>query len=159
MNKKTIFQFVLLVLLLGVLAWIMAQFFKPGKIPVYCEVHPPRISRSNNNDPRTAQNPRTFDVAFGLDQRYELTSVKVVALDEWTTNKQAQPLWHLVSETNSAPVRAIIYGQRIRGMHAAVPGARPQMLQTNVAYRLLIQSGSREGECDFKLPALPQLAR
>ena len=158
MTKKTVFQIVLLAVLLGGAAWLMAQFFKPGKIAIYCEIHPPRVNRWNNKNPRAAQNPRQFDVAFGLDRKYELTGVKVVALDEWTTNKDAIPLWHLVSETNSAPVKAIIYGQGIRGMHPAVKGARAQLLETNVAYRLMIEAGSREGECDFKLPALPQTA-
>jgi hypothetical protein len=159
MNTKTISQLALLVLLLGFAAWLMAQFFKAGKIPIYCEIHPPRINRSNNNNPHPGNDRPQFDIAFGLDQRYELTSLKVVALDEWMTNKQAHPLWHLIAETNSAPVKAIIYGRWIQGMHAAIAGARPQTLQTNVAYRLLIQAGSSEGDCDFKLPAMPQLAR
>lgn len=155
MNKKTIFQIALLVVFLGGAAWLMAQFFKPGKISIYCEIHPPRINRSNNGRPRPANDHPQFDIAFGLDRKYELTSVKVVALDEWTTNKEAVPLWHLVSETNSAPVKAIIYGRLIQGMHAAVKGARALSLETNVTYRLMIQAGSRDGDCDFKLPALP----
>ena len=151
MNNKTIIQVVLIVLLLGGAVYLLAQFFKPGPIQIICDIHPPRISRSSNTS-SAADNRPPFDVAFGLDQKYELTSLKVVALDEWMTNEEAHPLWHLVCETNSAPTKAFLYGMRIRGMHAAVKGARPEMLQTNVTYHLLVQAGSRTGECDFKLP-------
>jgi hypothetical protein len=64
-----------------------------------------------------------------------------------------------VSESNSVPTKAFLYGQRIQGMHAAVAGARREPLQTNVTYRILIAAGARAGECDFKLPALPSAAR
>jgi hypothetical protein len=152
MNKKTVFQIVLIVLLLGGAIYLMAQFFKPGKIQILCDIHAPRVRRSSNNHQRATANLPQFEIAFGLDQQYELTSVKVVPLDEWMTNKETQPLWHLISESNSAPTRAFLYGMRIRGMQPAVKGARAEPLQTNVTYHLIIQAGSREGECDFKLP-------
>jgi hypothetical protein len=155
-NKKTIFQVALIVLLLGGAIYLVAQFFKPGPIQIVCDIHPPRDSRGNNQ--RAANRPQ-FAVAFGFDQKYELTGLKVVALDEWTTNKQAHPLWHLTSESNSVPTKAFLYGERIRGMHAAVKGAKPEPLETNVTYRLLIEAGSRAGDFDFKLPAMPQPAQ
>jgi hypothetical protein len=151
MNKKTAFQIVLLILLVGGGIYYLATSFKPAKIQMVYTLHERRVYRRVplNNQPR-------FDAAFGLDGAYKLTSLKVVVLGEWTTNKQAQPLWHLVSDSRSVPVRAIIYGQRIEGMRPALSGARAEMLVPNVYYRLFIEAGSREGECDFKLPALPQ---
>jgi hypothetical protein len=137
--------------------YLVTQFFKPGPIQILCDIHPPRISRSNN--PAPSGNQPQFEIAFGFDQKYELTSLKVIALDEWTTNKQAHPLWHLVSESNSVPTKAFFYGQRIQGMHAAVAGARREPLSVNVTYRMLIEAGSRAGECTFKLPAPSPVAR
>jgi hypothetical protein len=158
MNNKTIFQVVLIVLLLGGTIYFVAQFFKPGPIQILCDIHPPRPPRGNNNS-NASSNPPKFTIAFGFDHEYKLTSLKVVPLDEWMTNKEAHPLWHLVSETNSVPTKAFLYGMRIRGMQAAIKGTRPETLQTNVTYRLLVKAGSRGGECDFKVPALPQPAQ
>ena len=98
-----------------------------------------------------AQIRRDWKSAFGMDQPYELTSIKVVPLVEWTTNKAAHPLWHLTAKTNSQPVKAFIYGQNFAGMES-VSGARAEPLATNVDYLLLIEAGRQRGECDFKLP-------
>jgi hypothetical protein len=155
-NKKTIFQIVLIVLLLGGGIYLVTQFFKPAPIQILCDIHLPRVTRNNSRAPA---NPSPLEIAFGFDQKYELTDLKVVARDEWMTNQQAHPLWHLVSDSNSVPTKAFLYGQRIQGMHAAVAGARREPLQTNVTYRILIAAGARAGEFDFKLPALPPAAR
>jgi len=159
MDKKTFFQIAFIVALLGGTIYFIAQAFKPGPIQIVCDIHPPRPQRANRNNARPPANRPAFDVAFGFDQRYELTSVKVVSLDEWATNKEAQPLWHLISETNSAPTKAFFYGRGIQGMHAAVKGAHAEPLQTNVIYHLMIQAGSRQGEYDFKLPLLSPAAQ
>jgi hypothetical protein len=150
-NKKTIFQIALVVALLSGAIYFVAQFFKPGPIQIVCDIHVTR-ARANRNNPQTTANRPTFNLAFGLDQQYQLTGVKVVSLEEWTTNKEVRPLWHLVSESNSVPTKAFFYGERIRGMEAAVKGSRPESLETNVTYHLIVQAGSRKGECDFKLP-------
>lgn len=152
MNKKITFQIILLVALASGGIYLLVGMFKPVPIQILCDIHASRIA------PRNAQAARDrppFDVAFGFDQKYTLTELKVVALDEWTTNKQAHPLWHMISATNAIPIRAVIYGQGIRGMRAAVLGTHAEPLQANVAYRLLIEAGAHTGECDFKLPILP----
>jgi hypothetical protein len=90
-------------------------------------------------------------INFGLSGEFKLTSVKVVPLAELETNKYAHPLWELISDSNSAPTRAFTYGFRIRGMHPAVKGAAPDPLVPNVTYRLLVESRSLKGQCDFKI--------
>ncbi|MDD5140671.1 MAG: hypothetical protein PHY43_10480 [Verrucomicrobiales bacterium] len=150
MNKKTIFQIALLVVLASGGIYWLSGLFKPAKIQILCDIHPPRMLQRN---PRPASASPQFDVAFGFDQKYRLTDLKVVVLDEWTTNKQAHPLWHMVSASNAIPTKAIIYGQWINGMHPAVLGKHAEPLQPNVNYRLIIEAGSRTGDCDFKLPA------
>ena len=149
MNKKTTFQIVLLIVLLGVVIHYRSALFKAPKIRILYTLHRRQIARSANASPSTDQ-PR-LEAAFGMDQLYELTSVKVVPLDEWTTNKEAHPLWHLVTKTYSPPVKAFLYGQQIGGMES-VSGARAEPLATNIDYLLLIEAGRRSGECDFKLP-------
>ena len=61
------------------------------------------------------------------------------------------PLWHLVSDSGSAPVREFVYGQGIRGMKPALKGEGPQPLETNVVYRLFVAAGNIKGTHDFKI--------
>ena len=155
MKKKDIAQVLLLLLAVGGGIYYLVRQSEPAKIQILCDIHPPRVFR--NNRARVPAGPRPWDVVFGFDGRYELTSVEIVPLEEWKTNKDVLPVWHLVSESNSAPVKAIFYGSGIRGMHPAIKGSRPQSLETNITYRLTVTArGSRDGECNFKLPALPQ---
>lgn len=147
MNKKPVFQVVLLVFLLGVVIYYWSALSKPPKIRIFYTLHAqqvPRPTDPNINRPR-------FEVAFGMDQPCELTSVKVVPRAEWTTNKLAHPLWHLIVKTNSPPIKAFLYGQQIKGMESLF-GLRAEPLAPNVDYLLLIEAGRRHGECDFKLP-------
>ena len=146
MSKKTVFKIVLLVFLLGAVIYYWSALSKPPKIRIFYTLHArqvPRPTNPNINPPRL--------VAFGMDQPYEVTSVKVVPLAEWTTNKLAHPLWHLIVKTNSPPIKAFLYGQQIGGMES-FSGARAEPLSTNVDYLLLIEAGQQHGECNFKLP-------
>ena len=65
------------------------------------------------------------------------------------TNKYPHPIWELTSESNSAPIKEFLYGARIRGMHPAVKGEKPDPLQPGIKYRLLIEAGSQKAEHDF----------
>ena len=147
MNKKTAFQVVLLIVLLGVGIYCWSALSRPPKIQILYTLHEQRATR-----PADARaNPPRREVAFGMDQPYELTSIKVVPLAEWTTNKGAHPLWHLTAETYSSPVKAFLYGQNLEGMESAT-GASAEPLAANVGYLLLIEAGRQHGECGFKLP-------
>jgi hypothetical protein len=145
--KKTALQIILLIFLLGVVIYYWPALSKPPGIQILYTLHTRQVPR--RTDART--NLPRLEVAFGMDQSYELTSVKVVPLAEWTTNKLAHPLWHLIAKTNSPPIRAFLYGQHIGGMESFF-GARVEPLATNVDYLLLIEAGRRHGKCDFKLP-------
>ena len=106
-----------------------------------------------NAKPRARNNtPNLPVVKFNLGRAWQLTEVKVVRLSEWQTNQLALPLWHLVSDSNSVPLRRFNYGAALRGMKPIAPRVRPQPLETNVSYRLLLTAGSVEGQHDFKLP-------
>jgi hypothetical protein len=150
MNKKTAFQIVLLVFLLGVVIYYWSALSRPPQIQIFFALHENRPRRINA-DANPPASPPLLEAAFGMDNRYELTSVKVVPLGEWATNKEALPLWHLTAKIHSPPIKAFLYGQKLEDMES-VSGVRAEPLATNVDYILLIEAGRRRGECDFKLP-------
>ena len=94
-------------------------------------------------------------VAFGLDRAYRLTEVKVVPLAAWQTNPAVVPLWHLVGNRKSAPVKIFLYGQNLRGLQPVVPGAKPGPLEDSITYRLFVSAGSVTGHHDFKIGGKP----
>ena len=92
---------------------------------------------------------------FALDNDYSLTEVKVVPLAALQTNKLAQPIWHLVSDSGSDDVSHVSYGEKINGMDPAVAGAQPEPLQPGVMYRLFVAAGRAKGQLDFQLGVPP----
>jgi len=100
--------------------------------------------------------PATVPVNFKLGRPYKVTEIKVVTLDEWQTNHDCLPLWHLVADTNSAPItKPFTYGQKITGLKPAVAGTIAQLLQPGVKYRMFITDGTAKGEHDFQPVAKP----
>jgi hypothetical protein len=125
-------------------AVFFANWFKPGTIKIY------HVTRPTGSAMQTRHVAPAPPLTFGLEGDYKLTEIKAVPLAEWQTNQNVLPVWHLVSDSNSVPVKSFVYGQRIRGMKPAVPGAQPQPLQPNVAYRLFVNAGRSRGQHDFK---------
>jgi len=135
-----------LMLALGIAyACFFTSWFKPPVIEVY------HLSRPSGYAQRTRRAPADVPLTFGLENDGRLTEIKVVPLAEWRTNRHVAPLWHLVSDSNSAPVKSFRYGQNLRGMRPAVAGARAQPLQTNVAYRVFVTAGKAKGQHDFEI--------
>src|SRR5262245_61220770 len=94
-----------LVVVVGLLAYVYRDLFRPQKIQIF---H--RLSAGGSASALakpTAQGP---SVVFGLDRKYTLTSLKVVAVGELATNQHAHSLWHLVSDSNSIPISGFQYG-------------------------------------------------
>lgn len=88
---------------------------------------------------------------FTLNGDFRLTSLKVVPLEEDDKYNPANPpVWNLVSDSNSLPVRAFLYGQRIKGMKPALPDVRPTPLEPGASYRLLVSAGNISGYTDFR---------
>ena len=152
MNKKNFILIAIALLLTGVYVVYFTDWFKPKTIHISHTVRPGR----SGNRPGEAAAPL---LAFGLGGDYELTEIKVVPLAALQANPLAQPVWHLVSDSNSVPTSHFTYGQGIRGMKPEVPGVRPQPLQPNVTYRLLVQAGSLKGRHDFQTVAKPPAAQ
>jgi hypothetical protein len=93
-------------------------------------------------------------VAFTLNRKCRLTELKVVNAAEFATNQYARPLWHLVSNSASAPTKGFVYGGRLRGMRLRVADIEAEPLQPNVTYRLILHAGKLKIEHDFKGPAV-----
>jgi hypothetical protein len=124
-----------------------------GRRPAMQISHAAFFRPNANAKPRARNNnPNLPVVRFNLDRAYQLTEIKVVRLSEWQTNQLTLPLWHLITDSNSIPTRRFNYGALLRGMKPIAPRVRPQPLETNVSYRLLLTAGSVKGQHDFKLP-------
>jgi hypothetical protein len=134
-------------LLVGILIYVYADWFRPQQIEIYHRIAKNRPMRGGKN----IQNPNAVFVTFGLDRKCTLTEVKVLSVAALATNENPYPLWHLVSDTNSVPLKGFTYGERIRGMRPFVKGAPPQALESNVTYRLLITADGKRGQHDFSL--------
>ena len=94
-------------------------------------------------------------VTFGLDGRYRLTEVKVVPLAAWQANPAVVPVWHLVGNRKSAPIKFFVYGENISGMKPVIAGAKAGPLEDRVTYRLFVSAGSVKGQHDFWIGEKP----
>ena len=145
MTKKNWMLVVTLVVLATVYAVWFTDWFKTKTIHIsYACRNTLRVIRRPDGSA-----PPTVPVRFSLGDTYRLTEVKAWRLDEWQTNHEVLPVWHLVSTSKSVPVKQFLYGQFIRGMTPAVPGSRAEPLEPNVTYHLFIQAGRIKGEHDF----------
>jgi hypothetical protein len=149
MAKKQIALLIVALALLSIAAYhFISDWFAPEEIQI---THTIRLQTPRVRGRSTAPPPKPVPtVIFVLDRRCRLTEVKVVPLAEWQTNKYAHPVWHLISESNSVPVKSFAYGAPIRGMHPPVRGAQADPLQPGVTYRLLLKAGEVGGEYDFQ---------
>ena len=136
------------VLVAGIYIYAYADWFKPARVRIFHQLSAGRTLHGKRRF-RTVDSELT--VSFGLDQKLKLTEVKVVPLVAGQTNPEALAVWHLVSKSNSVPVKGFLYGDHIRGMEPYVNGTRPHPLETNVTYRLTVRAGSAEGQHDFSL--------
>jgi hypothetical protein len=147
MNKKNYTLIAIALVLVGVYAVFFTDWFRTKTILIS------HTSRSMRFGARTGA--AASRIIFGLGDYYSLTEVKVVPLAAWQTNRLAQPVWHLASDSGSDDVDHFVYGQKINGMDPAVEGSRPEPLQIGVTYRLFVTAGKIKGRHDFHLGAAP----
>ncbi len=142
MTKKNIWLVSFLLVLLGIYICFFTDWFKPRVIKIGDTARSLRHYRARNDLPY---------VLFMLEGQFRLTEIKVVPLADFQKNSMTPPVWHLISNSNSVPVKAFVYGEHIRGMKPAFKGDEPQPLETNVVYRLFVTAGSAKGSHDFKI--------
>ena len=145
MNKKNYALIAIVLVLAGVYIIFFTDWFKPKTIQIVSTSRPLRTNQTG---------PATDRLIFGLSDTYSLTEVKVVPLAELQTNKLAQPVWHLVSDSGSDEVNQFFYGEQIGGMDPALEGSRPEPLQPGVTYRLFVAAGKARGQYDFHIGAV-----
>jgi hypothetical protein len=146
MNKKKLWLVLVAIALVSVYAIWFADWFHGPEIKIF---HTNRNLRPNlRRGPAGGALP---SLIFGVNRPVRITDVKVVPLAAFETNKSALPVWHLISDSNSVPVKTFFYGQGIGGMRPAIKGVRPEPLETNVTYRLFVTAGKVKGEHDFEL--------
>ena len=154
MNKRNLFLVAIALVLAGVYAVYFTDWFKPKIIHI---THTSRMMtrrravRPNAN----AGYRRRFQSLLYSSWPYKITEIKVVPAATLQTNNDAHPVWHLISDSNSVPVKIFLYGQRIQGMKFAVAGMRAEPLQPGVTYRLFVTDGSAKGQHDFQPVANP----
>jgi hypothetical protein len=142
MTKKNISLISILLVLLGIYIFFFSGWFTPRTITILDTARPLRHWRARNDLPY---------VLFMMAGRFELTEVKVVPLADYEKNSATPPMWHLVSDSGSQPIKAFVYGEKIRGMDPGFEGEDAQPLQTNVVYRLFVTAGNIKGTHDFKI--------
>jgi hypothetical protein len=143
MTKKNL---VLLLFTLG-LAAVYVIWFTDWFQPVTL-----RISHTHRDRRPNVQRGNALPgLKFGVNRECRLTEIKVVPLASYETNHDILPVWHLVSDSNSVPVKTFFYGEYIRGMRPNFKGSGPGALETNVTYRMFVRAGKAAGQHDFEL--------
>ena len=132
----------------GLCIYINRDWFRSERIQIYHRLLPTALTRFRG---RKALASGTVPLMFGFDRKLKLTSVEVLPMWEIETNKFPQPVWHLVSDSNSVPTKGFVYGMNVPGMRPAVKGLNPYPLEPGVKYRLVIQAGTIKAEHDFAL--------
>jgi hypothetical protein len=100
--------------------------------------------------PRPRDSAPVYPISFRFNKSYRFTQIKVVNAAEYATNKNAPPMWHMVSDSNSAPQNLIVYGlPKIPGMRPAVARSKPQPLEAGVEYLLLVEAGRIKAHTNF----------
>lgn len=144
MTAKNTSLIVLVALLAGAYVYFFTDWFTPPIIQIVPQIRPARALRGNS---------AVELVSFTMNRDYRLTSVKVVPVSALKTNKNPIALWYLISASNSLPIRGFFYGMKIAGMKPFLTNSRPQKLQPNTPYRLLVEAGRAEGKVDFQTRA------
>jgi hypothetical protein len=144
MTKKNILPVSILVLLGILCIYVYKDRFLPQPIRISHRSVEPRATRR-----RPARDSQTETVVFLLNPELKLTALKVVPLGEINASQTPHPIWELISDSNSVPVKEFMYGQRIRGMRPPRKGAAAEPLQPNIPYRLFITAGRRKAQYDF----------
>ena len=146
MTKKS-WKLVVAAILLGTLSiYLNKDWFAKDHIQIFDRSRPARGPWASRG---RAGNPTINPIIFGFDRDLQLTSLKVIPVSDLETNKYPHPIWQLITESNSLPIKEFGYDAHIRGMHPAVNGAEADPLQPGVKYRLFIEAGRQKAEHDF----------
>jgi hypothetical protein len=146
MTKK-IWMLIALGLVLGGLSlYLNRDWFAKDTIQIFSRSRPSRAPFFRRKNP---DNSPINPLIFTFDRKVKLTSLKVIPVSSIQTNSFPHPIWQLVSESNSVPIKTFSYGMRIQGMHPEVKGLEPEPLEPGIKYRLFVEANSQKLEHDF----------
>jgi hypothetical protein len=145
MTKNGIVLSIIAVLLAAVYVYSFTDWLRKETIQIIPTIRPGRVA----GNPGNSDQPPVYPVSFAFDGKYKLTTVKVVAAEDLATNKYPTPLWHLISDSNSVPTKAFMYGQAPKGMKPAITRTRPEPLLPDVEYVLMIEAGKIRAQTNF----------
>jgi len=145
MTKQSIVLITVAVLLGAAYVAFFTDWFRKPQIQILAQIRPPRGMRTS-----TPADGAVYPVSFAFDKKYQFTEIRVVAVDDEKTNKFPHAVWHMISDSNSLPIKALVYGAPLKGMKPKVPKARPDPLAPEVAYRLYLEAGDFRGQAVFK---------
>ncbi|HTL57630.1 MAG TPA: hypothetical protein VL361_18230 [Candidatus Limnocylindrales bacterium] len=145
MTTKVWMLIAMAIVLGGLSLYLNRDWFAKNRIQIYDRSRPARAVLRRGRADDSAIDP----IVFGFDRKLKLTALKVIPICAIETNKYPLPVWSLVSDSNSLPIKAFTYGMRIPGMRSAVEGVRPVALEPGVQYRLFVEVGAIKEQHDF----------
>jgi hypothetical protein len=145
MTTKNWMLLALAVALGGLSLYLNKDWFAGNNIQL---MHRSRPARGAFRRPRS-DNPLIDPISFWFDRKVKLTSLKVIPVCDIETNKYPQPIWSLVSDSNSLPIKEFTYGMRIPGMRPTFKGSAPDPLEPGMKYRLFVEAGKQRVQHDF----------
>jgi hypothetical protein len=153
MNRKTIILILLFFALVGLAVYLSRDAFRREPIQIAYSLRPAPPQRQAVAQRRTTPSgKRGYILTFALDQKTTLESIQVFQLSDALTNRYPHPIWELVAETNSPPLKSFDYGVPVRGMKPKVRGAFAEPLQPGQSYRVVVHTGSETAQRDFQMP-------
>jgi len=155
MTKNGIFLSVVAVVLAAIYVFAFTDWLRSDTIQIIPTIRPVRVAAA----PKDSDQTPVYPVSFAFSGKYHFTSVKVVAASDLATNKHPSALWHLTSDSNSVPTKSIVYGYPIKGMKPAVARTRPEPLQPDVDYVLILEAGKIRAQTNFHTAAVTEAGR
>jgi len=146
MTKQSIVLIAVALILGAVYVAFFTDWFRHQQIQILPQIRPPQ--RGTKAAP--AGDTEVYPVTFAFDKKYQFTEIRVVSADDEKTNKYPHAVWHMISDSNSIPTKALVYGAPIRGMKPKVPRAQPDALEPNIPYVLYVQAGNALGKAKFQ---------
>jgi hypothetical protein len=150
MTKKGIVLIVVAVVLAAVYVTAFTDWFHSPQIQILPQIRPVRPPKAKGGNAQANFDNSVYPVSFMLDRKHGITELRVVAVADEKTNKYPHALWHMISDSNSVPVKALTYGAPLPGMKPKTPKARPEPLEPNVPYHLYVEAGNFKGNVKFQ---------
>ncbi|MEO6181959.1 MAG: hypothetical protein ABIP71_02400 [Verrucomicrobiota bacterium] len=145
MSKKNIVLVAVLIVLGAIYVFNFTSLFQKPEMEITSRLRP----QMNGRRGKGVVVGNT--ISFFLNRKYALTSIKVIEESDFKTNKYPHAIWHLISESNSVPTKVIVYGFPVEGMKPKIEKVRPEALQVNMGYVLMVEAGDVKGQTSFKI--------